>query len=80
MEESIILNVLSATIDFSTCESLRMSETVDKTDLRSLAATSKAHKSLEGLFEKVTADDVVKISLGYCSVGNPIGEESYGET
>ncbi|KEH28184.1 hypothetical protein MTR_5g071865 [Medicago truncatula] len=35
---------------------------------------------LEGLFEKVTADDVVKINLGYCSVGNRIGKESYGET
>lgn len=29
-EESIILNVLSATVDFSTCESIRMSQTVDR--------------------------------------------------
>ncbi|KAI8546592.1 hypothetical protein RHMOL_Rhmol07G0131000 [Rhododendron molle] len=29
-EESIILNVLSATVDFSTCESIRMSQRVDK--------------------------------------------------
>ena len=30
-EESIILNVLSATVDFSTCESIMLSQSVDKT-------------------------------------------------
>ncbi|MED6110614.1 putative dynamin- protein 4A [Stylosanthes scabra] len=36
-EESIILNVLSATVDFSTCESIRMSQSVDKKGVRTLA-------------------------------------------
>ncbi|GKV21197.1 hypothetical protein SLEP1_g31194 [Rubroshorea leprosula] len=39
-EESIILNVLSATVDFSTCESIRMSRQVDKTGDRTLAVDS----------------------------------------
>ncbi|KAK3433433.1 hypothetical protein EUGRSUZ_D01333 [Eucalyptus grandis] len=65
-EESIILNVLSATVDFSTCESIRMSQ-------RTLAVITKADKAPEGLLEKVTADDV-NIGLGYVCV-----TESYEE-
>ncbi|CAI0476175.1 unnamed protein product [Linum tenue] len=57
-EESIILNVLSATVDFSTCESIRMSQKVDKTGDRTLAVVTKVDKSPEGLLEKVAADDV----------------------
>ncbi|XP_019163532.1 PREDICTED: dynamin-related protein 4C-like [Ipomoea nil] len=64
-EESIILNVLSASVDFSTCESIRMSQKVDKTGERTLAV-------------KVSADDV-HIGLGYVCVRNRIGEESYEE-
>ncbi|KAL8064113.1 hypothetical protein ABFS82_01G070000 [Erythranthe guttata] len=77
-EESIILNVLSAGIDFSTCESIRMSQKVDKTGQRTLAVVTKADKSPEGLLEKVTADDV-SIGLGYVCVRNRIGDESYEE-
>ncbi|KAA8538906.1 hypothetical protein F0562_025598 [Nyssa sinensis] len=75
-EESIILNVLSATVDFPTCESIRMSQRVDKTGLRTLAVVTKADKAPEGLLEKVTADDV-NIGLGYVCVRNRIGDESY---
>ncbi|WCJ27679.1 Interferon-induced GTP-binding protein Mx [Euphorbia peplus] len=75
-EESIILNVLSATVDFATCESIRMSQKVDKTGGRTLAVVTKADKSPEGLLEKVTADDV-NIGLGYVCVRNRIGDESY---
>jgi hypothetical protein len=77
-EESIILNVLSATVDFTTCESIRMSQSVDRTGLRTLVFVTKADKSPEGLLEKVTADDV-NIGLGYVCVRNRIGEESYEE-
>nr|GMD19439.1 dynamin-related protein 4C-like [Ipomoea batatas]GME00877.1 dynamin-related protein 4C-like [Ipomoea batatas]GME03640.1 dynamin-related protein 4C-like [Ipomoea batatas]GME12622.1 dynamin-related protein 4C-like [Ipomoea batatas] len=77
-EESIILNVLSASVDFSTCESIRMSQKVDKTGERTLAVVTKADRSPEGLLEKVTADDV-HIGLGYVCVRNRIGEESYEE-
>ncbi|XP_058222946.1 dynamin-related protein 4C-like [Rhododendron vialii] len=75
-EESIILNVLSATVDFPTCESIRMSQRVDKTGERTLAVVTKADKAPEGLLEKVTADDV-NIGLGYVCVRNRIGDESY---
>ncbi|KAL7205571.1 hypothetical protein ACSBR2_018500 [Camellia fascicularis] len=75
-EESIILNVLSATVDFPTCESIRMSQRVDKTGERTLAVVTKVDRAPEGLLEKVTADDV-NIGLGYVCVRNRIGDESY---
>uniref|UniRef100_A0A2N9HK02 Dynamin-type G domain-containing protein n=1 Tax=Fagus sylvatica TaxID=28930 RepID=A0A2N9HK02_FAGSY len=77
-EESIILNVLSATVDFTTCESIRMSQMVDKSGERTLAVVTKSDKAPEGLLEKVTADDV-NIGLGYVCVRNRIGDESYEE-
>ncbi|GMH13073.1 hypothetical protein Nepgr_014914 [Nepenthes gracilis] len=77
-DESIILNVISATVDFSTCESIRMSQTVDKTGQRTLAVVTKADKAPEGLLEKVTNDDV-SVGLGYVCVRNRIGDESYAE-
>ncbi|OIT21533.1 PREDICTED: dynamin-related protein 4C [Nicotiana attenuata] len=77
-QESIILNVLSATVDFPTCESIRMSQKVDKTGERTLAVVTKADKAPEGLLEKVTADEV-NIGLGYVCVRNRIGNESYEE-
>ncbi|KAF9685068.1 hypothetical protein SADUNF_Sadunf03G0015900 [Salix dunnii] len=77
-EESIILNVLSANVDFTTCESIRMSQKVDKNGERTLAVVTKADSAPEGLLEKVTADDV-SIGLGYVCVRNRIGNESYKE-
>ncbi|XVF30523.1 hypothetical protein REPUB_Repub16aG0065300 [Reevesia pubescens] len=77
-EESIILNVLSATVDFSTCESIRMSQSVDKTGERTLAVVTKADRAPEELLVKVNAD-AVNIGLGYVCVRNRIGDESYEE-
>ncbi|KAM1395887.1 hypothetical protein ACFX2I_013643 [Malus domestica] len=77
-EESIILNVLSATVDFTTCESIRISQSVDKTGERTLAVVTKVDKAPEGLLEKVTGDDV-NIGLGYVCVRNRIGDETYEE-
>lgn len=68
-EESIILNVLSATVDFPTCESIRMSQQVDKDGKRTLAVVTKVDKAPEGLLEKVTTD-AVNIGLGYVCVRN----------
>ncbi|KAF8038490.1 hypothetical protein BT93_B1131 [Corymbia citriodora subsp. variegata] len=77
-EESIILNVLSATVDFSTCQSIRMSQIVDKTGRRTLAVITKADKAPEGLLEKVKADDV-NVGLGYVCVRNRSGAETCEE-
>ncbi|KAK9735794.1 hypothetical protein RND81_04G228400 [Saponaria officinalis] len=77
-EESIILNVLSATVDFTTCESIMMSQSVDKTGQRTLAVVTKADRAPDGLLEKVTNDDV-SIGLGYVCVRNRIGDETYEE-
>lgn len=68
-EESIILNVLSAQVDFPTCESIRMSQQVDKEGKRTLAVVTKVDKAPEGLLEKVTTD-AVNIGLGYICVRN----------
>ncbi|XP_011010061.1 PREDICTED: dynamin-related protein 4C-like [Populus euphratica] len=75
-DESVILNVLSASVDFSTCESIVMSQKVDKKGERTLAVVTKVDKSPEGLLEKVTRNDV-NIGLGYVCVRNRIGNESY---
>ncbi|GJN08406.1 hypothetical protein PR202_ga26319 [Eleusine coracana subsp. coracana] len=77
-KESIILNVLSATVDFPTCESIRMSQQVDRTGERTLAVVTKADKAPEGLLEKVTMDDV-NIGLGYVCVRNRVGDETYDQ-
>ncbi|GMI84971.1 Dynamin related protein 4C [Hibiscus trionum] len=77
-KESIILNVLSATVDFSVCESIRMSQQVDKSGERTLAVVTKADRAPEGLLDKVTADDV-NIGLGYVCVRNRVGDESQEE-
>ncbi|KAK6925935.1 Dynamin, N-terminal [Dillenia turbinata] len=77
-KESIILNVLSATVDFSACESIRMSQLADRTGERTLTVVTKADKAPEGLLEKVTADDV-NIGLGYVCVRNRVGDETYEE-
>ncbi|CAH8388319.1 unnamed protein product [Eruca vesicaria subsp. sativa] len=77
-QESIILNVLAATGDFSTCESIRMSKQVDKKGERTLAVVTKADVQPQGLLEKVTADDV-NIGLGYVCVRNRVGDETYQE-
>ncbi|XP_011010064.1 PREDICTED: putative dynamin-related protein 4A isoform X2 [Populus euphratica] len=75
-DESVILNVLSASVDFSTCESIMMSQKVDKKGERTLAVVTKVDKSPEGLPEKVNRNDV-NIGLGYVCVRNRIGNESY---
>ncbi|KAI3959198.1 hypothetical protein MKW92_027058 [Papaver armeniacum] len=77
-KESIIFNVLSAGVDFPTCESIRMSQKVDKTGERTLAVVTKVDKSPEGLQEKVLANDV-NIGLGYVCVRNRMGDETYHE-
>nr|DAD31669.1 TPA_asm: hypothetical protein HUJ06_010520 [Nelumbo nucifera] len=70
-KESIILNVLSANVDFTTCESIRMSHLVDKTGERTLAVVTKCDKAPEGLLFKVMSNDV--------EYWNRIGDESYEE-
>ncbi|MCI27681.1 dynamin-related protein 4C-like, partial [Trifolium medium] len=59
--------------DFTTCESIRMSHTVDKTDLRILPIVTKVVNYPEGLMEIVIVNDV-NIGLGYIFVQNQIEE------
>ncbi|KAK9104568.1 hypothetical protein Scep_021412 [Stephania cephalantha] len=77
-KKAIILNALSATIDFSTCKSIMTSRAVDKSVERTLAVVTKSNKVPEDLHEKVATYDV-NIGLGYVCVSNRIGKESYEE-
>ncbi|CAM6129770.1 unnamed protein product [Calypogeia fissa] len=77
-KETVILNVLSATVDFSTCESIRMSQDADKKGERTLAVVTKVDKAPEDVYEKVTADDV-NIGLGYICVRNQTDEDKSHE-
>ncbi|GLJ11699.1 hypothetical protein SUGI_0174950 [Cryptomeria japonica] len=74
-KESIILNVLAANVDFPTCESIKLSQSVDPEGERTLAVVTKSDKATEDLFEKVTMD-AVNIRLGYVCVRNGVGNES----
>ncbi|GBG64786.1 hypothetical protein CBR_g46742 [Chara braunii] len=56
-EESVILNVLSAAVDFATCESIRMSQQVDKHGERTLAVVTKIDMNWDGLLHKITTSE-----------------------
>jgi len=75
---SIILNVISADVDFSTCESIKMSKAVDERGERTLAVVTKCDRAAEGLLEKVTMN-AVNIRLGYVCVRNRIDNETNQE-
>ncbi|GJR17284.1 vacuolar sorting protein VPS1, dynamin [Tanacetum coccineum] len=51
-KESIILNVLSTSVDFSTCESIRMSQCVDVTGQRTLVVARKQTKILKVFWKR----------------------------
>ncbi|XP_010419428.1 PREDICTED: putative dynamin-related protein 4A [Camelina sativa] len=57
-EDSIILNVITATDDFTTCESILISKKFDKKGEKTLNVVTKADIAPEGLLEKLIADDV----------------------
>ncbi|GJZ30541.1 nucleic acid-binding, OB-fold protein [Tanacetum coccineum] len=69
-EESIILNVLSTSVDFSTCESIRMSQRVDVTGQRTLAVARKQTKIMK-VFRIITRvpgiSRVSKVTYNYNS-------------
>ncbi|KAJ0593488.1 putative dynamin central domain, Dynamin superfamily [Helianthus annuus] len=75
-EENIILNVLSAEVEFTTCESIRLSRRVDRTGQRTLAAVTKSDRYADDLLEKVTTNAV---NISYVCVRNRIGNETFDE-
>ncbi|KAH6765999.1 Dynamin related protein 4C [Perilla frutescens var. hirtella] len=77
-EESIILNVLLVSVNFSTHESIRISHHVNREGEMTLTVVTEANKLLEGLLEMVIADDV-NIGLDYICVMNRIEVETYEE-
>ncbi|GBG67565.1 hypothetical protein CBR_g694 [Chara braunii] len=61
-EETVILNVISATVDFSTCESIRMSQEVDQTGERTLAVVTKIDLAPDGLHDKIMENAVHELT------------------
>jgi hypothetical protein len=49
-KESIILNVLSFTVDFPTCDLIKMSQKVESNGQRTLLVVTKVDRSPKGLF------------------------------
>ncbi|XP_057869501.2 dynamin-related protein 4C-like [Cryptomeria japonica] len=74
-KQNIILNVLPAAADFPACESIKMSQRVDKKGERTLAVVTKVDKAPKGVLEKVT-DDAVNIGFEYVCVRNRVGNET----
>ncbi|CAI5468127.1 unnamed protein product [Closterium sp. Yama58-4] len=68
-KESVILNVLAAEVDFTTCESIVMSQEVDEDGDRTLAVVTKVDRAPDGLYEKIQGNPV-RIGLGYVCVRN----------
>jgi hypothetical protein len=50
LEESIILNVLSSTLDFPTCDLIKMSQEVETNGQRTLVVVTEVDSFPEGLF------------------------------
>lgn len=73
-EESIILNVISAAVDFPTCECIKMSKEADRKGERTLAVVTKVDKCPEDLYDKVMSN-TIEIGLGYVCVRNRIDED-----
>ncbi|GAQ87859.1 hypothetical protein KFL_003830085 [Klebsormidium nitens] len=63
-EETVILNVISAEVDWATCESFNLSKEVDQEGSRTLAVVTKVDREPDGAYEKVLANDV-NVGLGY---------------
>ncbi|XP_010474553.1 PREDICTED: putative dynamin-related protein 4A [Camelina sativa] len=77
-DDSIILNILPATVDFTTCESILMAKKFDKKGERTLTVVTKADIVPEGLLEKLSADNM-SIGFGYVCIRNRVGDESFDE-
>ncbi|PWA99059.1 dynamin central domain-containing protein [Artemisia annua] len=80
LEETIILNVLSAGDIIRTCESIRMSQRVDGIGERTLAVVTKCDLIPEGSFIKEVMANVMGIDhLDYICLRNRINDETFDE-
>eukprot|EP01113_Clastostelium_recurvatum_P038279 TRINITY_DN5709_c0_g1_i1.p1 TRINITY_DN5709_c0_g1~~TRINITY_DN5709_c0_g1_i1.p1 ORF type:complete len:670 (-),score=121.19 TRINITY_DN5709_c0_g1_i1:8-2017(-) len=71
-EETIILNVIPANIDFSTSETLRMSREVDPNGLRTLGVVTKIDLATRGIANRLQAkgERDLPLKMGYVAVRN----------
>lgn len=74
-EESLILNVMSATADFLKCKSTGMSKKCDKSSQRTLHVFTKADKALEDMVAVVTTN----MGPDYLCYRNQLGDETFEE-
>lgn len=76
-EESIILNIMPATVDLSTCECMMMSKEVDPEGNRTIGVVSKVDLAERGLRNKLEqAISQLNLKLGIVAVRNRTQEEN----
>ncbi|KAI3675588.1 hypothetical protein L1987_85178 [Smallanthus sonchifolius] len=76
LEDCVILNVISATADFLTCESNKISKKYDKNGERTVHVFTKADKASEDMVAIVTTNYT---GPDYVCVINQIGDETHEE-
>ncbi|KAK9057044.1 hypothetical protein SSX86_024410 [Deinandra increscens subsp. villosa] len=74
LEDCIILNVISATADFLTCQSTKIANKFDKSGERTLHVFTKSDKASEDMMTIVTTN---YIGPDYLCVRNRLGHETY---
>lgn len=75
-EASVILNVMPATVDFSTCEGVMMSKEVDPQGIRTIGVVTKLDLAEKGIARKLlTGTEQLNLKLGVVAVRNRTQEE-----
>jgi GTP-binding protein EngB required for normal cell division len=76
-EESVILNVMPATVDFPTCECVLMAKTVDSQGMRTIAVVTKPDLAERGIKTKLQQSvEQLNLRLGVVVVRNRTAEEN----
>jgi len=76
-EASVILNVMPATVDFSTCEGVMMSKEVDPQGIRTIGVVTKLDLAEKGIARKLlTGTEQLNLKLGVVAVRNRTQEEN----
>jgi len=76
-EASVILNVMPATVDFTTCEGVMMAKEVDPQGIRTIGVVTKLDLAEKGIARKLlTGTEQLNLKLGVVAVRNRTQEEN----
>eukprot|EP01116_Phalansterium_solitarium_P007600 TRINITY_DN2035_c0_g1_i2.p2 TRINITY_DN2035_c0_g1~~TRINITY_DN2035_c0_g1_i2.p2 ORF type:complete len:195 (+),score=24.89 TRINITY_DN2035_c0_g1_i2:151-735(+) len=76
-EETVILAVLPAYVDFTTCECINLAQSVDKSGERTIGVVTKIDRADKGILAKIKAEKKMdlRLRLGCIPVRNRTQEE-----